>query len=124
MLPAPVVAEYLAGFPEDEQASQASLIEQLFFVPAFDLRAAEVAAQLRTAKRGREALKELAQSGQMDKPALSTDLQIIAIAIVQKAEFIISHDAHFPKLAQGRMKMQEVPTISEQQPLKYPEAPT
>ncbi len=117
VIPAPVVTEYLAGFPVEEQESQRRAIEDSFVVPAFDLQAAAVAAQLQSDS---EALTSMGKMYQVDRRALRIDTQIVAIAITIGAEKIISHDAHMAALAGNQIGVEEVPVIHEQAELFEP----
>lgn len=111
MIPTPALTEYLLGFPPKEQKEQRRVIETNFVVPAFDIPAVEVAAEL---LGDTEAIREMRKRGEYDKMRVSIDAQIIAIAIVNRAEKIISHDPRLAKLAQGRIPVESVPVIHTQ----------
>jgi predicted nucleic acid-binding protein len=63
--------------------------------------------------------KRILASGEVDKIKLRTDAQIIATAIVNQAEKIISHDPDFTKIAQGRISVEEVPNIQTQMDIEF-----
>ena len=110
MIPTPVVSECLVGLSEDQMNAQRALIEGRFFIPAFDLSAAVEAARLLSNKHA----FDLARSKGAKREQLKVDAQIAAIAIVNGAEKIISHDAHMKTVAQNRIPVEEVPDIPEQ----------
>ena len=111
MIPTPALTEYLLKFKPEDQKKQRRVIEKNFVVPAYDIPAVEVAAEL----LGNTAvIKEMRKSENYDKVRVRIDAQIIAVAIVNKAEKIISHDDNFVKIAQGKIPIVEVPTIHEQ----------
>lgn len=116
MIPAPVVGEYLVGINGNELATQKELIQRYFFVPSLDFHAAAIQAEIEV---DRDLIKRLqAQSG-LDRQQLRVDSQIIAIALVNQAEKIISHDPHMRDLAGNRIKVEEIPDIVEQMPLPF-----
>ncbi|MCX5638245.1 MAG: PIN domain-containing protein, partial [Planctomycetota bacterium] len=99
MIPAPALTEYLMHFEVGEQERQRQIIERNFIVPAFDVRAGVLAAEL---LGNTELVQKIIASGELDKIKVKTDAQIIATAIVNQADKIISHDPDFAKLVQGR----------------------
>jgi predicted nucleic acid-binding protein len=114
MVPAPVAGEYLIGFNGQDRAAQQSLIQRLFYVPAFDMPAAVMQAEIESDKK---LLLEMKKEFNLDRQQLRTDAQILAVAIVNKADKIISHDPHMSKLAGTRIKVEQMPEIAEQMPL-------
>jgi predicted nucleic acid-binding protein len=111
MIPAPALTEYLLAFTPNEQKEQRRVIERNFFVAAYDIPAVEVAAELLGNK---ELIQEMRKTGNYDKMKVSIDAQIVAIAIVNKAEKIISHDPGIAKIAQGKIPVEHVPVIHTQ----------
>ncbi len=111
MIPAPALTEYLVYFDREERKDQRQIIERNFIVPSFDIAAVEVAAAL---LGNTKVIQEMRRKGQYDKIRVSIDAQIIAVAIVNQAEKIISHDPRLTKLANERIVVQEVPVIQEQ----------
>jgi len=116
MIPAPALTEYLMHFEVGEQERQRQIIERNFIVPAFDVRAGVLAAEL---LGNTELVQKIIASGELDKIKVKTDAQIIATAIVNQADKIISHDPDFAKLAQGRISVEEVPIIHMQMDIGF-----
>jgi predicted nucleic acid-binding protein len=110
MVPSPAVGEYLLGFEtEAERRRQAELFQQHFIVPGLDLQAAALAADLE-----RDAAGDLRGVEVPERQRLRVDAQILAIAIVNGATVVISHDAHMSLLAGGRILVREVPNVGKQ----------
>ena len=117
MVPAPVVAEAMIRGDVDQLRTIRTIIERSFFIAAFDSPAAFIAAEL---ERGRGAAKLLEERKDLRRH-IRIDAQIAAIAIVQKAEVIISHDPHMRTIAQDRIPVIELPDIPEQGSLEFPQ---
>lgn len=116
MVPAPVVAEAMIRGDVDQLRAIRTIIERSFFIAAFDSPAAFLAAEL---ERGHGAAK-LREEGGVPRNHIRIDAQIAAIAIVQNAEAIVSHDPHMRTVAQNRIPVIELPDISEQGNLQFP----
>jgi len=115
MIPAPVLGEYLAGFKnKKDRDKQRLLIENIFYVPSFDAHTSAIFADI---VNDRNLIKSIKEEFKEVRQSLRIDAQIIAIAIAQEAECIITHDPHFIKLAEGRISVKEVPIIYTQQEL-------
>jgi hypothetical protein len=107
MIPTPALAEYLQGFDNEERKRQLQVLERHFFIPAFNLPAAYLAAGLARAADP--------SSAEIPRQSVKTDIQILATAIVNGAARIITADRqHFHQLAGGRIEVSEVPEIHEQ----------
>lgn len=112
MIPTPALAEYLQGFDTDERKRQLQVLERHFFIPAFNLPAAYLAAGL-----ARNAAHD---NDTIPRQTVKTDIQILATAIVSGATQLVTHEkAHFERLAAGRIEILEVPNVHEQEPLDY-----
>lgn len=115
MIPAPVMAEYLAGFSDEvERETQAQLLQKVFFIASFDVKAAQIAAEIES---NRTLVKQVRDEHRLNNAQISTDIQIISIAVANSAEVIVAQDGQFEKLSQGRIIVIDVPSISEQLPL-------
>jgi predicted nucleic acid-binding protein len=115
MVPTPVLAEYLQGFPDPkERAQQLETLQSFCFIPAFDMPSAFLAADLSQSP----AVQELAREG--DRQALKTDVQIIATAITHQAEMIVTGNVgEFRRIARDRIPIREVPVVEIQGELDY-----
>jgi hypothetical protein len=63
--------------------------------------------------------RQIRSGGMLDKVKVRTDAQIIAVAIAQGAEKVITHDDHFKTLAKGKIAIEEVPIIREQLKINF-----
>jgi predicted nucleic acid-binding protein len=115
MIPSVVLAEYLQGFKEDkERRQQLSILRNRFFIPAFDVHAAALAAEIATSAAAIIAGEEK----QRGRKTVKADIQIIATAINQGADAIITSNVReFERLAASRIKITEVPETHIQAPL-------
>ena len=114
MVPAPVAAEYLQGFDDSERKEQLAALDRNFFIPSFDLRAAEIAAELSRRQEVRKLQEE------WDRQKVKTDIQIIAIAIAYGAEMIVTDNTReFRAIAADRIAISEVPNVEEQTSLSF-----
>lgn len=116
MVPAPAVGEYLQRFDDEHRAHQLAALDRYFFIPAYDPPAAALAAELAR----RPEVKALFKAAGSGGPDLAVDLQIVATAIVQGAETLLTPDLEtFRILAGGRIKVSEVPRIPTQTRLLF-----
>lgn len=99
-IPAPVLFEYLAGLPVDRHAESRRILEGNFLVPAFDTKAACVAAEIQ-ADRARFRSAADAAGRQPAK----FDVAVLATAIACGATELLTNDAHVVDLANNRIKV-------------------
>ncbi|HUX00679.1 MAG: PIN domain-containing protein [Phycisphaerae bacterium] len=111
LIPTPVVHEVLVGIPPDQHSDYLAAMEQEFVVGVFDLLAARLAAEIEYG-----AVKPKSRD---DRIRLRLDAQILAIAIVQGASVVISHDQGMASLASGRIRVMELPSVQRQEEMKY-----
>lgn len=113
MVPAPALAEYLQGLSPNQAKEQQAEMEALFFVPAFDVRAANIAADLARAR-----WKSVKQGSAEQRQCLKTDFLVVATAIANRASVIITdNEADFNGIASGKVKVSNVPIVARQGPL-------
>lgn len=106
-----MVHEVLVGIPPDQHSDYLAAMEQEFVVGVFDLLAARLAAEIEYG-----AVKPKSRD---DRIRLRLDAQILAIAIVQGASVVISHDQGMASLASGRIRVMELPSVQRQEEMKY-----
>jgi predicted nucleic acid-binding protein len=111
MIPAPVLVEYLLGFLGEEQDRQSGILEQSFLIPALDIPASRLAARLQS---NTSLLQTIRTEHGVDRQGLRIEAMIIAIAVVNRAERIVTGDPHFRQLAQSHIEVVEVPVIPNQ----------
>jgi len=88
MIPPIVLTEYLQGFPDPRlRSKQYEILAENFFIPSFDAHAAKIAADIAVHLGKLKAIKEL--SG-VPKLELRADIQIIATALANNADTIIT----------------------------------
>jgi predicted nucleic acid-binding protein len=117
MVPSPVVAEYLVG-ATDTQFHENQIIKRGFEHPDFDVRCAELAAML---QRG-GIVNEIHEETGTSKSNIRIDAFIIAIAIVNEAEKIVTdNEREFKKLSRNRIEIIGVPFLPEQTVLNFPD---
>lgn len=87
LIPTPVIAEYLCSRDASERRQVIASLQRYADIGDFDLRAAELAARIRLSYQEKFGLpKGWARQG------LSIDMMIAAIAIVNRASHIVTHD--------------------------------
>ncbi len=115
IVPTPVMIEYLSGFPAEEQAAQIAILESQFRLPGLDAPAAAIAGMLNAQK---SVIQKVRRESDESRQALKIDVEIIAIAIAQKASCIITNNVkEFTALAQERIPIRPVPNAEEQRVL-------
>ncbi len=117
MIPAPALAEYLAGFDVDGQERQLQILERSFLIPSLDAPAAALAARILAQ---RELIRDLSRDHNVRRQELKVDVLIVATAIVHQADTLVSEDPHIRQLvaASGRtIKVIGVPDVSSPGPL-------
>jgi predicted nucleic acid-binding protein len=114
MVPTPVVAEYLQGFDKEQGNVQLATLSRYFYMPAFDVPSAALAAEL---SRNSEVRTAYAAVG---RPSLKIDAQIVATAVIHGAALIITSDTKaFQILAGDRIQISDVPHVAEQKGLDF-----
>ncbi len=107
VFPAIAVAEYLVPFSPNDHGVQISKLQNLFFCPSFDIRAASVAADLLRRYRKLPADEQV-----VNRRQLKADIQIIATAKVAAAQRFYSHDKGCRKIASLLMQADDLPTTT------------
>ncbi len=108
IVPAIAVSEVLLGIRLEEHGEFIAKLQEHFFLPPYDLRAASLAAKLWQETR------ELPKEEQPARTTLRADVMIVATAKVAQAKTIFSHDEKLRKLAtRAGIIARELPTHSD-----------
>ena len=114
ILPTPVLAEVLAKVPVDLHNRFMRLAESKFEIRAFDTVAAVKYAQI---WHEREAVSKKLVSEGVSRQVVKMDCQIVAIALAEGADQILSYDSGLSKFAKGVIPVTEIPIEPYQIPL-------
>lgn len=117
MVPSPVVAEYFVGATAT-QIQEAELLRMGFELPAFTPADAMLAARL---QRG-GMVEQIHDEFGTPKQSIRIDAFIIAVAINNHADKIVTNnDREFRRLAGGRIEIDVVPELPQQQTMEFAE---
>ncbi|WP_412917822.1 type II toxin-antitoxin system VapC family toxin [Meiothermus sp.] len=87
LLPAPVVAEFLSGIPEEKWPDALGFFRAHFQIAELNFQAAEAAAKIFSQQKRRGGV-----GGGQEKQCIRTDTFIVAIAIINNCERLFSLD--------------------------------
>ena len=112
LVPAVVVSEFLAGVPKSQHTELLRVLNRRFELPPFDVRAAAVAAEVwrEIASRNpdlRAQIQETFPGTQRSK--IKADIQILATALVRKADVLYTHDGPLTNVAAGLITVRGLP---------------
>ncbi len=110
LIPSTVVAELVWKVPEDRHPDVLRLLQQRFVLGAFDAAGACLSATI-AQKNGGDV------RGAATRETIRSDCQLVAVAVAYKAEKIYSNDPDIRRLAEGFIKVEEMPNVPEQQKL-------
>lgn len=113
MVPSVVVGEFLMRVPPRLHPAVLNLMERGFVLPPYDVKAASIFSELWQARSADGTIEDLKTSGEL-RSKIKADCQIVATAIAQEADVLISHDDGVAKFAGQRVLVREIPTGSEQ----------
>lgn len=108
LIPSVVVGEFLVRIPTENHQKTINLIDRLFMVAEYDVRAAAFYAKIWRAKQDSAVLEELKNSGKT-RQELKADRMIVATALASGAECIYSHDKGVRLFGEGFIDVQEIP---------------
>ncbi len=115
VIPSPVVSEYLVGATAT-QFHEAKILSRGFLIADLDSPSAVLAARL---QRGGMVDIIHNETG-IPKPSIRIDTFIIAIAILNRVEKIITHNKNeFETIAKGMICIEDVPIIQEQTTMEF-----
>jgi predicted nucleic acid-binding protein len=117
LLPAIVVAELLMRIPPELHSTVTNLMHGSFHVAPFDVKAAMTFSRIWQSKRDSPEMKSLLADPKVKREELKADCMIVATAVAQEADSIVSHDKKLNIFAEGFIKCIEIPEIAEQMEL-------
>lgn len=125
LVPAVVVAEFLAGVPKPQHTALLDVLNRRFQLPPFDVRTAAVAAELwrGAAERNphlRDQINEAFPGTQRAK--IKVDMMILATALVRKADILYTHDGPLRTVADGLIEVRHLPPPREKQSVMFEES--
>ncbi len=112
LVPAIVVAEFLAGVRKPQHVGLLDVLNRRFQVVPFDARTAAIAAELwrEAAERNphlRDQIREAFPGTERAK--IKADLMILASALARGADVLYTHDGPLKIAADGRIAVRELP---------------
>jgi predicted nucleic acid-binding protein len=113
VVPSVVLGEFLSGVPKSEHAGALSAFHDVFAVAPFDAAAAAIAANLWLDYKARQPTQDAASAGP-GRHVIKADCQIVATAIASQASVLYSDDPDMAALANGRLRVEAIPSIPAQ----------
>lgn len=119
VVPSVVLAELLMSVPPEEYEVFISQFSQSYHIVPFGIIEAMYFGKIWHAKNSDETLKEIKEDlkalGIAAKSKIKFDMQIVATALARKCSKIISHDDYLKKIAEGFIKVEEIPDVYTQE---------
>jgi predicted nucleic acid-binding protein len=112
MVPAVVVAEFLAGVPKPQHVGLLDVLNRRFQVVPFDVRTAAIAAELwRDAAESNPHLRDQIREAfpGTERAKIKADLMILASALARGADVLYTHDGPLKTAADGRIEVRNLP---------------
>lgn len=103
-----VVAEYLGGYSEADRPAQLLAIRKYFPVHPFDLRAAEIAAEL---LHDNARIKAIQKEFGVSRQVVKADVAIVASAVAAQIQVIYTNDVKIKKAALGKILVKDIPDL-------------
>jgi hypothetical protein len=111
IIPSVVVGELLMRVPATEHEKVTQFFEKRFRVPSFDLMCASKYAEIWQKRNEDKTIDFLKKKMNATREEIKADCQIVAIAIVQKAQCIYSYDDKLKKFAEGFIEVRQMPHL-------------
>lgn len=124
IIPSVVVGELLMRVPPNQHEKVTQFFQKRFKVPPYDLMCASVYATIWQKKNEDKTVEYLKEKLKATREELKADCQIVAIAVVQKAQCIYSYDEKLKKFAEGFIEVREMPNIGTQALIAFEEKET
>lgn len=112
IVPAVVVAEFLAGVPVPQHIGLLDVLNRRFQVVPFDVRTASIVAELwRDAAERNPHLRDQIREAfpGTERAKIKADLMILASALARGADVLYTHDGPLKVAAAGRIEVRELP---------------
>lgn len=123
LIPSAVLAELLMYVPPEEHERFIQKFSISYQICPFGKKEAIYFGKIWYAKNNDKTIEEVKEDlknlGISAKSKIKFDILIIATALAHKADKIISHDDDVKKLAEGFIKVEEIPDIPTQEKLNF-----
>lgn len=106
LIPTLVVAEVLVCEPEEEVVRYLKIIREKFFVAQFDIKVARIYSRILFGRL--EKIKSNCKVLEITRQQMKVDHIIVATAVSNKADIIISHDNGVKAFSEGFLKVEEL----------------
>jgi predicted nucleic acid-binding protein len=112
LIPSVVASEFLAGVAKTQHTELLRVLNLRFQLPPFDVRSAAMAAEIwRDAAELNPNLREQIRENfpGTERAKIKADIQIVATALVHRADILYTHDGVLRSIATGRIDVRELP---------------
>ena len=110
VVPAPVLAEYLAGLSDKEAIQSLRVVQKRFVVAPLDVAAATMAGRLHRIARGNSDQSVLPSGDTANKRQVKADVFITAVAKIQGCSALLTAENNFPRVCRDAI---EVMTLND-----------
>ena len=118
MIPTVVLAEYLVKVPVEDHAAEVNRIQAIYRVFPFDVKAASISADIGGSLTYQSTVNQFAETQHVTREEarqlVKVDVMIVATAIANNAERIISEDPHIRSIAGTRIPVDPIPPVDVQ----------
>lgn len=121
MIPTIVISELLLPVPPAEHSAFLQVIQNKFIVAPFDILGAQALARIWQDKKGDGTIERLKIVPGLTRAQMRADCQIVATALVNRAECIFTYDDNIDKFACGTIRTERMPEIGVQSQINLPE---
>lgn len=98
VVPAPALAEYLAGLDDKDIHRSLRIVQKRFVIAPLDVAAATMAARLHRIARADQGQASLLDGGTANKRQLKADVFITAVAKIQGCTALFTAENNFPRV--------------------------
>jgi len=122
MIPTIVISELLLPVPLAEHSAFLQVMQGKFIVAPFDILGAQALARVWQDKKGDGTIEQLKLDPRLTRAQMRADCQIVATALVNRADCIYTYDVNIDKFACGLIRTEKMPEIGVQSQIELPEA--